>query len=100
VPFPYVDDINDASIRRALAFGLGSTLTMLGAVQIVKGFGQSDLIAVLHGLKAVIRGAWAIYDVVKGREKSWKDIAKLAFSVVLLLVSLCGRVDELFKRFV
>jgi hypothetical protein len=51
-------------------------------------------------LKALASGASAIYAVIKTRERSWEDLGRVAFSVVLLVVSLCGWDDELFMRLI
>jgi uncharacterized membrane protein len=101
---PYVSiadiEITDVSTRRAFSFGLGSALVMLGVAQVVQGYKNSDPIAVLRGLKAAVSGASAIYAVSNARERSWEDVGRLAFSVVLLVVSLCGWLDDLFKKLV
>jgi hypothetical protein len=93
-------EITEMSARRALTFGLASVLIVLGVVQVVRGFEHSNPIAVLRGLKALASGASAIYAVSNTRERSWEDLGMVTFSVVLLVVSLCGWDDELFMRLV
>lgn len=98
---PYAGiEITDASTRRAFTFGLGSALVVLGVTQVVQGCEHSNPVAVLRGLKAAVSGASAIYAVSNARERSWEDVGRLVFSVVLLAVSLCGWVDDLFKKLV
>lgn len=97
--FPHVE-ITNTFVRHAFTIGLGSIEVVLGVLQVVRGFEQSNPIAVLRGLKAILRGAWAIYTVIAAHEGSWEDVSRLAFSVSLLLVSPYGKVDDLFKRFV
>jgi len=90
MPFPHFE-ITDTSARQALTIGLGLAQIVLGLMEIVQGFQQSNKAVVAGGLKVVIDGALAIRAIVNARERSWEDVGRQIVDIVVSLV--------LFKRF-
>ena len=97
--FTYVE-IADISSQRLSTFGLGLIEVVLGVARLVQGCVQANPVAILGGLKGVISGVLAIYALIEGRERTWADVGRQIFRIIVLIISLCGWVDHLFQRLV
>lgn len=97
--FPHVD-ITDASVRQTLTIGLGLVQVVLGVMEIVRGFQQSNRFAVCVGLKSLRDGVRAILTVVRGWETRWEDVTTQVIHAVISFVFVFeGVSDLLFGRF-
>ena len=107
MPFPHFDiadfphvEITGASVRKTFTIGLGLVQIVLGVIEIVRGFQQSNKFAVCSGLKLLRDGATAVIAVVRGQETRWEDVTRQVTHIIISLAFAYEGVDDLlFKMF-